>query len=355
VANRFETRRGGFADMAVASRKQPKTFLDDLDKIMDWKPIEGFLKKKLRRHQDAVGNPAYPALGMFKILLLQRWHDLSDQKTAEAMADRISFCRFAGFSLDHESPDASTICRFRNHLEERGLLVKLFNMINEQLEAHGILVRTGSSVDATLIPSARQPRKVEEVIADELASEHDEDEDDDDDTPSGYTVETTYSDDHDARWTKKGKVYCYGYKGHIAVDTEHGFILTGHATAANRPDCKEFMNVVEQAKLETGAPVLADKGYSSAANRCDLDKAGFFDLIMYKAARGHPLSEAQRSVNHAISRVRGSVERAFGSMKKHYGLSRAKYLGVGKVSMQLMLCAMAFNLKKAALMAGGGQ
>ena len=74
-------------------------------------------------------------------------------------------------------------------------------------------------------------------------------------------------------------------------------------------------------------------------NRRDLDNAGFFDLIMYKAARGHPLSEAQRRVNHAVSRVRGSVERAFGGMKKHYGLGRAKYLGVGKASMQLIQIA----------------
>ena len=297
-----------------------------------------------------MGNPAYPALGMFKILLLQRWHDLSDQKTAEAMADRISFCRFAGFSLDHESPDASTICRFRNHLEERGLLDKLFNMINGQLERRGILVRTGSSVDATLIPSARQPRKSEEVIPDELDDESD---DDDEDRPTGYTVETSYSDDHDARWTKKGKAFCYGYKGHIAVDTEHGFILAGHATAANRPDCKELSTVVKRAKLKKEAPVLADKGYSSANNRCDLEEAGYFDLIMYKATRGHPLSEAQRRVNKAISRVRCSVERAFGSMKKHYGLARARYLGLAKMNMQLTLSAMAFNLKKAALLAGG--
>ncbi|MCB2190540.1 MAG: transposase, partial [Deltaproteobacteria bacterium] len=88
----------------------------------------------------------------------------------------------------------------------------------------------------------------------------------------------------------------------------------------------------------------ADKGYSSANNRCDLEKAGYFDLIMYKAARGHPLSEAQRMVNKAISRMRGVVERAFGSMKKHYGLARAKYLGLAKVNMQLMLSVMAFNL-----------
>lgn len=352
MSNRFESRLCGFLDMAVSVRKRPKSHLDKVDQIIDWKPIEGFLKKKLRRHKDAVGNPAYPALGMFKALLLQRWHDLSDQGMEDALADRISFCRFAVFSMDHESPDASTICRFRNHLEERGLLVKLLNMINEQLERHGILVRTGSIVDATLIPSARRPRKVEEVIPDDLASENDDD-DTDDDHPTGYTVETSYSDDHDARWTRKGKVFCYGYKGHMAVDVEHGFILGGHATAANRPDCKELMNVVNESALEPGAPVLADKGYSSADNRCDLEDAGYFDLIMYKASRGHPLSEAQRMVNQTISRVRGSVERAFGTMKKHYGLGRARYLGVPKVGMQLMLSAMAFNLKKAAILAGG--
>lgn len=351
MANRFETRRGGFADLAVASRKQPKTFLDDLDRIIDWKPIEGFLRKKLRRHKDAVGNPAYPPLGMFKVLLLQRWHDLSDQGMEDAMADRISFCRFAGFSLDHESPDASTVCRFRNHLEERGLLAKLLNMINEQLERHGILVRTGSIVDATLIPSARRPRKVEEVIPNELEEDDDDDDDDGGDTPSGHTVETTYSDDHDARWTKKGKVFCYGYKGHVAVDTGHGFVLAGHVTAANRPDCKEMMKVVKEAGLEEGAPVFADKGYSSRANRCDLEEAGYCDLIMYKASRGHPMPEPERKVNRAISAVRGSVERAFGSMKKHYGLGRARYLGLAKMGMQLILSAIAFNLKKAALLA----
>ena len=139
MANRFETRRGGFADMAVASRKQPKTFLDDVNRIVDWKPIEGFLKKKLRRHKDAVGNPAYPPLGMFKILLLQRWHDLSDHKAAEAMADA----------------DAFHICRFRNHLQERGLLDKMFNMI-QQLERKAWSA-PGSSVARSSSDSIRPP------------------------------------------------------------------------------------------------------------------------------------------------------------------------------------------------------
>lgn len=162
ISNRFESRLCGFIDMAVSVRKRPKSHLDKVDQIIDWKPIESFLKKKLRRHKDAVGNPAYPALGMFKVLLLQRWHDLSDQGIEDALCDRISLCRFGGFSMDHESPGASTICRFRNRLEQRGLLAKLLEMINEQLGRPGMLVRTGSIEDATLIPSARRRRKVEE-------------------------------------------------------------------------------------------------------------------------------------------------------------------------------------------------
>ena len=59
--------------VADLKRKKRPTFLDDIKKIIDWHPLEKFLRRKLRRNKDAVGNPAYPALTMFKILLLQRW------------------------------------------------------------------------------------------------------------------------------------------------------------------------------------------------------------------------------------------------------------------------------------------
>ena len=92
--------------------KKARTFLDDVELVIDWRPIEKFLKKKLRRDKDAVGNPAYPPLAMFKVLLLQRWYDLSDQGMDDALADRISFRRFAGMSFDYDTPDSTTICRF---------------------------------------------------------------------------------------------------------------------------------------------------------------------------------------------------------------------------------------------------
>lgn len=340
MANRFEQGSSGFLDLAVEHLKKAKSFLDDVERLVDWRPIEKILKKKLRRNHDAIGNPAYPPLAMFKVLLLQRWYVLSDQGMDDALCDRISFRRFVGLSFSHDTPDSTTICRFRNHLAQRGLDEKLFGIINQQLEARELIVKQGIIVDASIVESARRPRKVE--VLEDLKG-------DDQDGPR-YEVNTTYSDDHEARWTIKAKKPYYGYKIHIATDAEHGFIVGGHATPANRADTKELMEVVRESGAAEGSMVLADKGYASADNRCSLEENGLTDGIMYKAARGKELSEAQKLMNRVISRLRGKVERAFGTLKRDYGFQRARYLGTLKVKLEFMLNAMAFNLKKAALM-----
>jgi IS5 family transposase len=60
------------APMIAARRKHKACFLDEIDRLIDWKPLEKVLRQKLKRVANAVGNPAYPPLLMFKILLLQR-------------------------------------------------------------------------------------------------------------------------------------------------------------------------------------------------------------------------------------------------------------------------------------------
>jgi IS5 family transposase len=340
LSNRFEKQRGGFLDMAVSVRKRAKTFLDDVDRVIDWGPIEKFLKKKLRRNKDAIGNPAYPPLSMFKVLLLQRWYSLSDQAMDDNLTDRISFCRFAGFSLDYDTPDSTTICRFRNHLVKRGLDVKLFNMVSEQLECHNLIVKKGAIVDASIVESIRRPRKKQTI--EEVASSGDEE-------PS-YEVNTEYSDDTEAKWTIKAGKPLYGYKVHMATDAEHGFIIGGHVTPANTADTTELMEVVKESKVPKGSMVLADKGYASNDNRCDLEEAGLTDGIMYKAARNRKLTDAEKQMNRIISGLRGKVERGFGTLKRDYGFQRTRYLGCAKVKLEFLLDAIAFNLKKAALM-----
>lgn len=331
----------GIADYTAARRaKRKTTFLDEIDRIIDWKPLERLMNKRLKRSADAVGNPAYPALVMFKILLLQRWYNLSDEAVEEGLIDRLSFVRFVGLSLDDEQvPDATTICRFRNSLLERNLYKRLLDKLNHQLERGGVLVREGSIVDASVVSSARRPTKILDV----LPTDREEPE-------VAPNVTTTYSDDADAAWLRKGRKAYYGYKMHVATDSRDGFVLGGHVTPANHSDIKELPRLLEEVALPPGGVVFADKGYSSASSREQVVRRGFWDGIMSKAQRNRPLSGVERKINRLISSVRSKVERVFGTFKRNYHLCRARYLGRDKVELEFHLVAMAFNLKKCWLM-----
>jgi IS5 family transposase len=338
MTDKFTTK--GFADYFIEQRRYTNQFLDKIDALIDWKDIEKVLNKKYRKVASADGRPAYPALPMFKLLLLQRWYGLSDPGLEEAMNDRISFIRFSGFSVSSTLPDYSTICRFRNALLELNLFEKLFQEINGQLETKGILIResNGAILDATIIESSRRPRKVIEVMPEDRKEEE---------APS-HTV--TYSDDPDATWVRKGKKPYYGYKAHVSVDSKDGFILGGHVTPAHVADITEFEKLLDESNLAKDVLVFADKGYSSRRNRTILEERGYVDGIMHKAARGKPLTFLQRFVNRLISSLRYRVEQGIGTLKRGYHLSRMRYTGLNKGNMELMLTAMVFNLKKAVLM-----
>jgi IS5 family transposase len=160
----------------------------------------------------------------------------------------------------------------------------------------------------------------------------------------------TYSDDHDATWVRKGKKPYYGYKAHVVVDTREGFILNGHVTPAHVADTTEFEKLLTSLSLPDTSPVCADKGYASRKNRSLLADHRYEDGIMHKAVRGKPLTLFQRLINRIISSVRYRVEQGMGTLKKHYGFTRMRYLGPSRGNMEFLLNAMAFNLKKAVRM-----
>ena len=60
----------GIADYVVARRKHKDCFLDEIDRLIDWKPLEKLLRKKLQRVVNAVGNPAYPPLPIISVRLI---------------------------------------------------------------------------------------------------------------------------------------------------------------------------------------------------------------------------------------------------------------------------------------------
>ena len=174
-------------------------------------------------------------------------------------------------------------------------------------------------VDSSIICSSRRPKKVIEFN------------------------KTTYSKDTDARWTIKAGRPFYGYKLHMATES-NGFILGGHITSANFSDTKELFNVINNIHFDKGTFLLADKGYASLANRKQLISYGLNDGIMHNSKK---LSLTQKQINSKISSVRCSIERVFGTLKERYGFHKTKYLGIMKTKGQFLLSAIAFNLKKA--------
>ncbi len=243
---------------------------------MDWRPIEKILIRNYKKKASVDGRPAYPALPLFKMLLIQRWYNLSDPGLEEAVNDRISFLRFTGFSMENSIPDETTICRFRNELSKRGLFERLRDKINEQLQSRRLLVRTGTIVDAGLISSPRRPRKIIDVMPEDRKE---------DERAVGSNHNLTYSDDTEASWVRKGNQPHYGYKMHMATDPA-GFVLDGHVTGANISDTGEFMTILSGLDLQSNTMVVADKGYASVKNREYLRYRGYTDGIMSRAVRG---------------------------------------------------------------------
>jgi IS5 family transposase len=339
----------GFVDHFIEHSIDSQSFLAKLDALIDWRSFEKYLARHLKPGPAAAGQPPYPAVVMFKILLLQFLYNLSDEGVSSAIGDRISFIHFVGLPFNSSKPDGTTIGRFRNKLLAKGRYDHLLALFNHKLEANGLLVKQGVAVDATLIASARRPRKVIDLES----VPHDRHEDESQ-SPAARVeegpapeIKTSYSDDADATWTVKGGRAVYGYKAHAAVDSEHGFIIGGHVTGANMSDTKELEAVVDECAIPEGAKVDADKGYDSEANREMLSGKKLVDGIMRKARRGKPLSDEEKKANSNISRTRWIVERSFGTIKKAQSYVRSRYLGRAKVEMEFLLHALAHNMKKA--------
>lgn len=69
---------------------------------------------------------------------------------------------------------------------------------------------------------------------------------------------------------------------------------------------------------------------------------------MHKVARNRPLTDRQRRANKLISKKLHIVEQCFGTMKRLFGMARARYLGTEKVNAQMPLKELSMNLLKAA-------
>ena len=125
--------------------------LDEVAALLDWTELD---QRLARISASLKGEPGWPPLALFRALLRAIWHDVSDVRLAGALDDRASFRRFCGFSTHEPTPERTAFVRFCGELVRLGLDRARFATVTRQLDRCGVVVRTCTRVDATLIPSA---------------------------------------------------------------------------------------------------------------------------------------------------------------------------------------------------------
>lgn len=306
----------GFADAVLSGAGSGA--LDRLDGLVKWYRFE----KLVRDLRDAgPGRGAWPPLAMVKALLLASLYGLSDRELEEAIGDRLSFRRFVGLSLEAGVPDHASLCRFRNLLVSEGLLEKLFAELDRQLAAAGVLLKRGTMLDATVIEAV-----------------------------SARPTDTRPSPDPDARFTRRqGKPGSrFGYKAHVAVDEGSGLIRAVITTPANVNDTVPADQLIRGDEQR----VWADAAYDTHARRARLKAGGIKARIMRRPSKHHPeLPPRLKRYNQLIARRRAAVETTFATLKNRMRLTRIRYRGHLKAQAQVLLAAIAFNLRRFAVIA----
>jgi IS5 family transposase len=326
----------------LRTRKIKSTFLTQMIELLDWSLIKKVIDAHYTKGNSATGKPAYDGVLLFKACLLQTWYGLSDYEVEDRINDSISFSNFCGLHLEQVSPDHSTLSRFRTLLTKANAFQELFKEINQQLEKHGIMVKTGAIVDASVIDTPLKPKgSVGYKVANDGEGEQE------------VQVQKEYSSgvDREASWVKKrGKLH-FGYKKHYVVNPA-GLVLGVLTTKASVNEISNLEDVLNTADLPENIALKADKGYQSKKNAEILKDRKLKNHILKKAVKGKPLTEWEKKFNKLIGLTRFKVERTFGSIKRWFSGGVARYRGMEKMHTQNLMEALCYNLYRSPAIMG---
>ncbi len=299
-------RRIGQERFGFAANSSKQSSLDELTKLIDWTPIDRSLEVISCA---ARGEPAWPPRSLFKAMLLSIWYDMSDVKLAEALDDRASFRRFCGFSLSEPTPERTAFVRFRKALVVHGLDKILFAAITGQLKTKAIQVKTGTLVDATIIASASE-------------------------------------NDGEGHWVKhKGKPAVHGFKAHVGADADTALVEEIAVTSANVNDGKAGPDALP----DNPGDVYADSAYRGDHFGKAVIAKGGRPRVIATGMWGRDETEVRARLdawNQPIHRIRGRIEKIFGTWKRSYGLRRMRWRGLANAGVQIRLTAIAYNMKR---------
>jgi IS5 family transposase len=300
-----------FAGSGFEAYRKPtrrELFLAEMERVVPWVQLVALIDPVYPKPQGA-GRPPIGLERMLRIYFLQQWFNLSDPAVEEALYDSVSMRTFVGIDLGREgAPDETTVCKFRHLLEEHGLGRKLFEEVGRHLQAQGLKVSSGTIVDATIINA-----------------------------PSS-TKNASGERDPEMHQTKKGNQWYFGMKAHVGVDSKTKMIHSVAATPANVHDSHLIADLLHGGETR----VWGDSAYAGQTEKIQATAPAARDLTQ-KRGRGYKyLSEQQRRVNRARSRVRARVEHAIGVVKRVFHFTKVRYRGIAKNANRLFVtCALA--------------
>ena len=326
--------------------------LEVLEATVDFEYFRGWLVEGLGYGDGTKGGrPPFDPVSMFKALILQTQHNLSDARMEFMIRDRLSWMRFLGFDLGGPTPDENTIRHFRNRLTETGTLKRVMKAFDWQLRKKGYIPMAGQIVDASLVPAPKQRNTEGEREA----------------IKAGKTAQEIWPDepnkaaqkDVNARWTLKigGKVRhkpdgtplpmiavpVFGYKSHISIDRRFGFIREAAVTSASAADGRQLRHLVTTEN--TSSEVWADSAYRSQKNEKWLASKMLTSRIHRRKPAGKPMQEATARANAKKSAIRARIEHVFAHQKNRFGLF-IRTIGLARAEAKLTLANLAYNFDR---------
>jgi len=302
-------------DLNLCTRRTRKMeLLELMEGVVPWREFVSQLT--VVAPPKATGRPPFAHETMLRLHLLQQLFGLSDFAMEEALFDTPLYRSFAGLGNTDRLPDRVSILRFRHLMEGHDLAKQFFETVNAMLRAKGLMLQSGTVVDATIIAA-----------------------------PSS-TKNSTGKRDPEMHQTKKGNQWHHGMKAHIGADADSGLVHAVVGTAANVNDVTQAHALVHGNE----ADVYADAGYQGVTKREEVqDIEVNWHVAMRPGKRRaldkqSPLGATLDKIEQLKASIRAKVEHPFRVIKCQFGHTKVRYRGLKKNTAQLITLFMLSNL-----------
>jgi IS5 family transposase len=283
-------------------------FLAEMNAVIPWAKLVALVEPHYPRAGG--GRRPMPLERMLRVYFMQQWFNLSDPQAEDALYDIEPMRRYAGIELAEDAvPDETTILRFRHLLEAHHLTEAIFAEVRALLEGRGLLLKSGTIVDATIISAPSSTKNV--------AQER----------------------DPEMHQTRKNKQWYFGMKVHVGA-TKQGLVHSVATGPANEADITRLDDLLHGEESE----LYGDQAYWSEEHRLQCKHAGIGYRVNRRAKPRSKLTEHERSINRSRSRRRARGEFAFHVVKRLWGFAKVRYRGIYKNTVRALAMFALANL-----------